>query len=242
MSVHESDLAAVERRVDLLVDRLVAELPAHTVEHVVLGHGAVEVQHDRGCRRSDRHALVTLAFHTRALFIDTVMAGRRSWAPQGPVTGRHVRLGRVRCGPRRYRRGAGLRAPRRTPWRQALKFAMADDPVAQLYGLPLNDFVPGRDALARELRREGDKERAAEVAKLEAGVAAWAVNQLARRNRKELDLLLDAGHRLRTGQEEALKGGDRGKFEAARSEHDRAITSARPANSWAASAAPPRTR
>ena len=101
---------------------------------------------------------------------------------------------------------------------------MADDPVAQLYGLPLNDFVPGRDALARELRRAGDKERAAEVAKLKRpSVAAWAVNQLARRNRKELDLLLDAGHRLRTGQEEALKGGDQAKFQTARSEHDRAV-------------------
>ncbi|MGZ8695309.1 MAG: hypothetical protein ACXWYS_07710 [Gaiellaceae bacterium] len=101
---------------------------------------------------------------------------------------------------------------------------MADDPVAQLYGLPLNDFVPGRDALARELRRAGDKERAAEVARLKRpSVAAWAVNQLARRNRKELDLLLDAGHRLRTGQEEALQGGDPGKFQTARSEHDRAV-------------------
>jgi hypothetical protein len=101
---------------------------------------------------------------------------------------------------------------------------MAEDPVAELYGLPLNDFVPGRDALARELRRDGEKERAAEVARLKRpSVAAWAVNQLARRSQKELDLLLDAGHRLRTGQEEALKGGDRGKFEAARADHERAV-------------------
>src|SRR4051812_4272509 len=101
---------------------------------------------------------------------------------------------------------------------------MAEDPVAELYGLPLNDFVSGRDALARELRRAGEKEHAAEVARLKRpSVAAWAVNQLARRNLKELDLLLDAGHRLRTGQEEALKGGDRGKFEAARGDHERAV-------------------
>jgi hypothetical protein len=101
---------------------------------------------------------------------------------------------------------------------------MAEDPVAQLYGLPLNDFVPSRDTLARELRREGDKERAAEVAKLKRpSVAAWAVNQLARRERKELDLLLDAGHRLRTGQQEVLEGGDRERFEAARRDHDRAV-------------------
>jgi hypothetical protein len=101
---------------------------------------------------------------------------------------------------------------------------MAEDPVAQLYGLSLEEFVPARNELARELRREGDKERAAEVAKLKRpSVAAWAVNQLARRNRKELDLLLDAGHRLRTGQLEALETGDREKFEAARRDHDRAV-------------------
>jgi hypothetical protein len=101
---------------------------------------------------------------------------------------------------------------------------MADDPVAQLYGLPLEEFVPARNALARDLRKEGDKERAAEVAKLKRpSVAAWTVNQLARRNRKELDLLLDAGHRLRTGQVEALEQGDRSKFEAARRDHERAV-------------------
>ena len=101
---------------------------------------------------------------------------------------------------------------------------MADDPVAELYGLPLDEFVAGRDGLARELRREGEKERAGEVAKLKKpSIAAWTVNQLARNNRKQLDLLLDAGHRLRTGQEELLKGGDRKKFEGARRDHERAV-------------------
>ena len=101
---------------------------------------------------------------------------------------------------------------------------MPDDPVTELYGLPLDEFVAGRDTLARELRREGEKQRAAEVAKLKKpSVAAWAVNQLARGNRKQLDLLLDAGHRLRAGQEAILKGGDRKKFETARRDQDRAV-------------------
>src|SRR4051794_38613028 len=101
---------------------------------------------------------------------------------------------------------------------------MADDPVAELYGLPLDEFVPARNTLARDLRKDGSKDRAAEVAKLKRpSVAAWAVNQLARRNRKELDLLLDAGHRLRAGQLEALEKGDSAKFEQARREHERAI-------------------
>jgi hypothetical protein len=101
---------------------------------------------------------------------------------------------------------------------------MAEEAVAQLYGLPLNEFVPGRDALARQLRKAGDRERAGEIAKLKRpAVAAWVVNQLARRNRKELDLLLDAGHRLRTGQLEALESGDPAQFEQARRDHDRAV-------------------
>src|SRR5580765_4234515 len=101
---------------------------------------------------------------------------------------------------------------------------MAEDQVAQLYGLPPNEFVPHRDVLVRELRKAGDKDRAAEVAKLKRPtVGAWAVNQLARRNRKELDLLLDAGHRLRTGQVHALESGDQAQFEKARRDHEQAI-------------------
>jgi hypothetical protein len=101
---------------------------------------------------------------------------------------------------------------------------MADDEVAQLYGLPPNEFVPHRNALARDLRKAGDRERAAEVAKLKRPtVGAWAVNQLARRNRKDLDLLLDAGHRLRTGQVYALESGDLSQFETARGDHERAV-------------------
>src|SRR3954468_8667364 len=101
---------------------------------------------------------------------------------------------------------------------------MADEEVAELYGEPLNEFVPRRDALVRELRKAGDRERAAEGAKLKRPtVAAWAVNQLARRNRKDLDLLLDAGHRLRTGQVQALESGDQSQFEKARRDHERAV-------------------
>src|SRR5262245_741604 len=101
---------------------------------------------------------------------------------------------------------------------------MAHDEVAQLYGVPLDEFVPRRNVLAGELRKAGDKERAAEVAKLKRPtVAAWAVNQLARRNRKDLDLLLDAGPRVRTGQVEALERGDPAQFEQARRDHERAV-------------------
>src|SRR5213078_1042551 len=46
-------------------------------------------------------------------------------------------------------------------------------------------------------------------------VAAWALNQLARRQRRDVDLLLDAGHRLRQAQEGVVGGADRSTFEQA---------------------------
>ena len=44
-----------------------------------------------------------------------------------------------------------------------------------LYGLPLERFVPERTALGKALRSEGKREEAAAVAKLvKPSVAAWA--------------------------------------------------------------------
>jgi hypothetical protein len=66
--------------------------------------------------------------------------------------------------------------------------------VDALYGLPLERFVPERDALAKALRAEGRREDAARVAKLrKPTVAAWAVNQLVRTQGRTLSELLDAG-------------------------------------------------
>jgi hypothetical protein len=52
-----------------------------------------------------------------------------------------------------------------------------DEQVAQVYGGPLDEFVAARDALVRELRAAGDKERAAEVKALRKPRAlAWALD------------------------------------------------------------------
>jgi hypothetical protein len=52
-----------------------------------------------------------------------------------------------------------------------------DEQVAQVYGGPLDEFVAARDALARELRAAGDKQRAAEVKALRKPRAlAWALD------------------------------------------------------------------
>lgn len=76
-----------------------------------------------------------------------------------------------------------------------------------LYGLPLDRFVPERNALAKALRGAGERERAAEVAALrKPSVAAWAVNQLARTQRQAMGELLAAGDGLREAHEQVLAG------------------------------------
>jgi hypothetical protein len=79
----------------------------------------------------------------------------------------------------------------------------------ELYGADLDDFVPRRTELAKRLRGEGEREAAAEVARLrKPTVSAWTVNRLAREERRGVDLLLDAGRRLRDAHAALLGGGD----------------------------------
>ena len=76
---------------------------------------------------------------------------------------------------------------------------------SDLYGLPLERFVEERNQRSRELRREGRREEAAQVAKLrKPSVVAWAVNQLVRTRRREIDALLDAGDSLQKAQADLL--------------------------------------
>ncbi len=77
-----------------------------------------------------------------------------------------------------------------------------DGDIDRLYGLPLAEFVAERDALSRALAAQGRKHDAGEVKALRKPTKpAWVVNQLARENRREVDLLLDASFRLRQAQE-----------------------------------------
>ena len=88
-----------------------------------------------------------------------------------------------------------------------------DEALDELYGAPLDDFVAERKRLTKRL--EGDE--AKELAKArKPNVAAWALNQLARRERRDVDLLLDAGHRLRQAQAGVLHGAEKAAFEDAR--------------------------
>ena len=94
----------------------------------------------------------------------------------------------------------------------------ADEAADRLYGVPFEDFVRERDARARELRRAGEKEAAAQVAGLpKPSQVAWAANQLARGG---VDELLAAGEALREAQ---LGGGGREALRAATAAERRAV-------------------
>lgn len=76
-----------------------------------------------------------------------------------------------------------------------------------LYGLPLDRFVPERGALAKALRAEGRREEAARVGKLrKPSAAAWAVNQLVRTQGRAVADLLAAGDAVREAQSAVLAG------------------------------------
>src|ERR1700722_19073707 len=79
-----------------------------------------------------------------------------------------------------------------------------------LYGLPLERFTEERNSLAKQLRRKGERDQAAAVAALrKPSVAACAVNQLVRTQRRDVDSLFNAGDALQRAQAELLaKRGD----------------------------------
>ena len=91
---------------------------------------------------------------------------------------------------------------------------MADpvDAAAELlYGLPPGEFTTARNAAAKALRDRGLREEADEVKALaKPTVAAWAVNQLTRVRRADLDEFLEAAADARDAQ----LGGDADAREA----------------------------
>src|SRR4051812_45207250 len=93
------------------------------------------------------------------------------------------------------------------------------DEADRLYGLPLEQFTAERDAAAKALRKAGDREAAAVLAKLPKPTpAAWAANQVARTEPDVLDEFLTAGTALREAQEAALAGDAAGLRDATRAQ------------------------
>lgn len=91
-----------------------------------------------------------------------------------------------------------------------------DAVTGELYAADPGDFVAARNELVKRLKKAGDKQLAAEVAKLRRpSPAAWAVNQLARRHRPELEDLVAKGEELRAAQDRALAGAEAGDLRQA---------------------------
>jgi plasmid stability protein len=82
------------------------------------------------------------------------------------------------------------------------------DEADRLYGLPLEDFVPERDALAKKLRGEGNRAEADAVKALRKPTAVvWAVNQVMRTQRGPARALIRAADRAakNPGDRDALR-------------------------------------
>ncbi len=93
----------------------------------------------------------------------------------------------------------------------------------ELYGLPLDRFIPERGALAKALRADKRRAEAAEVAALrKPSVAAWAVNQLVRSQAAGVEELFAAGDELRDAQAALLAGSGDGRALRAANERERA--------------------
>src|SRR5688500_7360801 len=83
----------------------------------------------------------------------------------------------------------------------------AQEELEPLYLQPPERFTETRNALAKRLREEGDREAADEVKRLKRpSPAAWLVNQLGLREPTEVEKLLETGARLREAGDAMLAG------------------------------------
>ena len=75
-----------------------------------------------------------------------------------------------------------------------------------LYGLPLEEFTPARDRLAKNLKDRGETEEARRVKALrKPSLPAWAVNQLARTESEDLRRLFEVRADLGTSSADDLR-------------------------------------
>jgi hypothetical protein len=83
--------------------------------------------------------------------------------------------------------------------------------IDRLYGLPLDEFTPARDAAAKKWRGEGDRESAEVLKRLrKPNLVAWSLNRVRRAEPGVVDELLAAGERLQEAQRKLVSEGERG--------------------------------
>lgn len=93
----------------------------------------------------------------------------------------------------------------------ALRRSKLDTEIQRLYGLPFGEFTAARNTLAKDLRKQGNKEGSEEVASLpKPTVSAWAVNHLFTTDSERMEELLASGERARKALRAILSGGDPG--------------------------------
>ena len=111
------------------------------------------------------------------------------------------RSGFVECRPMSVSLRPGLRSTNRAIYGPRVSEPTIETEIDRLYGLPLAEFTKERDALARRLRADNRRDDAATVAELRKPVlAAWVVNQLAREQRTDIKVLVDAAAAIRAGK------------------------------------------
>jgi hypothetical protein len=77
-----------------------------------------------------------------------------------------------------------------------------DEVADELYGISPEEFVERRTERVGQARQAGDRGLAKQIGQLRRPTrTAWMVNLLARRNRSEIDQLLDLGHALQEAQQ-----------------------------------------
>ena len=97
----------------------------------------------------------------------------------------------------------------------------SDQDIDRLYQLPLDEFTPARNALAKTAGADASRVRA--LAK--PPIAAWAVNQLYWRNRKIWDALIAAAENARRAHKAVLAGRS-GEIRSLSKVHDEAVETA----------------
>ena len=81
--------------------------------------------------------------------------------------------------------------------------------LGELFAKPPAEFTAARNALAKQLRNDGDEEGAKRVLGLRRPTAAlWAANQVARRNQDDVAALIETTDRMRKMQARGTGAGD----------------------------------
>ena len=77
-----------------------------------------------------------------------------------------------------------------------------DEVADELYGLPPEEFMPGRSTFEQQARADGDRQLASAIKGLgKPSTAAWVANILVRHHREEIENLVELGGLLREAQQ-----------------------------------------